>query len=181
MAGKGSGSHTCALCPLLSLRYDPMFMLPLLNHLLSASEVPVRTFVSCGALSIAVVALSSRVKAVRAMAYGAVAQYLELLAGDAEGFRERPQVELVLRVMQASVPAPFAQLPALLCLFVTEALEVSLKPTHPHYQVRRLIVAHAVHAGCCMGSDLTWYAPPLPRPAPRRSSTRSCSSARLWS
>ena len=115
--------------------YDPMFMLPLLNHLLTTSEVPVRTFTASGALTLAVASLSSAVKSVRQLAYAAVAQYLELLAGDAEGFRERPQVELVLRVVQASVPAPFARLPALVCLFVAEALDVALKPTHAHYQV----------------------------------------------
>lgn len=57
----------CACVPCRS--YDPKFMLPLLNHLLGTTEVPLRMFVSCGALALAISSTSSAAPSIRRQAY----------------------------------------------------------------------------------------------------------------
>lgn len=125
--------------------YDPSFVLPLLLHILSTSKPHSKKFVISGALSIALGSLSSACRDTRASAYDVVAGYFEMISSEEERFREKAELHHALRVLRDSVPEALARLPTLHALFVAEAADIALRPSHSMYRmVNSSLLKHPV-------------------------------------
>ena len=125
--------------------YDPAFVLRLLRQVATSGQLQPRKFVTGGALAFTIMALTSSQQSVRSVAYEVMGLFDQIVAvaqtaktapakKAAGAFRELPQVTLVLDVLKASVPAPFAQLPAVVCAFLAQCLGVMMHPQHSLYK-----------------------------------------------
>ncbi len=148
--------------------YDPSFVLPALVQALSAGHVLPRKFVSAGGLSLAVMALTSSSRDVRAFGYDAIALFSEQLSaaveqdkaagclaqrssgGAASVFREALQVHTCVQVLRGSVPAPFARMPAFLTAFVAMTLQVGLLYLVHCCQWWRCVCGAVLTMSCCV-------------------------------
>ena len=111
--------------------------------------VPVRRLVESGLLGYIVVCMSSPILDTRTKAYDLLARYFQqlelqqsqgLLAGS--GFRERPQIHLLLDTFRGAIEQPYAQISPLLTVFVAEALPILLRPGHAVYpQINNFLLA----------------------------------------
>lgn len=112
--------------------YDPAWILPAAAWVLSCGTSSPRRWVTSGALCMAVAALSSARLSTRGLAYGIVGGYTEeALSERVAGFKERPQVALLLSALRNSVQAPLARLPGVVTGFASAALQVLCEPGHP--------------------------------------------------
>eukprot|EP00118_Oscarella_pearsei_P013623 m.110471 g.110471 ORF g.110471 m.110471 type:complete len:1895 (+) comp37396_c0_seq1:90-5774(+) len=115
-----------------SSMYDPRFLLPLFVELLQpALSVDCRRVVERGVLALALSSLSSYDIHMRAVGYLALAEFLSQLEG--ARFREKPQIQLLLRNLVNAVTKANMRIPWLLACFAAKATSVLLKPDHKVY------------------------------------------------
>ncbi|KAL8007849.1 putative nucleolar pre-ribosomal-associated protein [Plasmopara halstedii] len=116
--------------------YDPAFLLPMLSHFISSSNLSERDIVQQGLLGIAIRATSSSVAAVREYAFGILAHLHESLQATTEAssdFKAGRQVHLLLDVFRRKIQKPLEQVPSLITVFLNDALAVLVRPMHVLY------------------------------------------------
>ena len=121
--------------------YDPEYVLPLLLHMFDTADVVhVRRLVETGLVGYVIVCMSSDKLAIRTKAYDLLARYFQqlelqqsqgLLVGG--GFRERPQIHLLLDTFRGAIERPYFKLPNIISVFVADALPILLRPGHAIY------------------------------------------------
>ncbi|KAG6580388.1 uncharacterized protein IUM83_15113 [Phytophthora cinnamomi] len=125
--------------------YDPAFLLPMLSHFISSSDLPEGGIVQQGLLGIAIRATSSDVERIREFAYGILAHLHESLQATTEttsDFKAGRQVHLLLDVFRRGVEEPLEQVPSVVTVFLNDALAVLTRPTHVLYpQVNHFLLA----------------------------------------
>ncbi|GMF35310.1 unnamed protein product [Phytophthora fragariaefolia] len=125
--------------------YDPAFLLPMLSHFISSSDLPDAGIVQQGLLGIAVRATSSEVERIREFAYGILAHVHESLQATSEAtsdFKAGRQVHLLLDVFRRGVEEPLEEVPSVVTVFLNDALAVLTRPTHVLYpQVNHFLLA----------------------------------------
>ena len=130
--------------------YDPEYLLPLLLHMFDSIDVvPVRRLVETGLVGYVVVCMSSDSLTIRTKAYDLLGRYFQmleiqqsqgLLAGG--GFRERPQIQLLLDSFRGAIERAYMKIPSLLAVFVADAIKILLRPGHAIYaQVNNFLLA----------------------------------------
>ena len=122
-------------------QYDPRFMLRLLHHYCQCTTLPLRRFFRMGCFGLVLFAATSKVLATRKLAYEILALVSDQLA--AAKFPEAMQLRhLVLGLLQRSIPEPYAELPGIICSFVTEASLVLLDPaSHLYVEVNQFLLS----------------------------------------
>ncbi|CAH0488761.1 unnamed protein product [Peronospora farinosa] len=125
--------------------YDPAFLLPMLSHFISSSDLPEGATVQQGLLGVAIRATSSDVERVREYAFGILAHLHESLQATTEttsDFKAGRQVHLLLDVFRCGVKKPLEQVPSVVTVFLNDALAVLTRPTHVLYpQVNHFLLA----------------------------------------
>ncbi|KAE8902714.1 hypothetical protein PF005_g10031 [Phytophthora fragariae] len=125
--------------------YDPAFLLPMLSHFISSSDLPDGGIVQQGLLGIAIRATSSDDEKIREFAYGILAHLHESLQATTEttsDFKAGRQVHLLLDVFRRGVEDPLEQVPSVVTVFLNDALAVLTRPTHVLYpQVNHFLLA----------------------------------------
>ncbi|KAI9986358.1 hypothetical protein PInf_025298 [Phytophthora infestans] len=125
--------------------YDPAFLLPMLSHFISSSDLPDGGIVQQGLLGVAIRATSSDVEKIREYAYGILAHLHESLQATTETtseFKAGRQVHLLLDVFRRGVQEPLEQVPSVVTVFLNDALAVLTRPTHVLYpQVNHFLLA----------------------------------------
>ncbi|KAF4129654.1 Nucleolar pre-ribosomal-associated protein 1 [Phytophthora infestans] len=125
--------------------YDPAFLLPMLSHVISSSDLPDGGIVQQGLLGVAIRATSSDVEKIREYAYGILAHLHESLQATTETtseFKAGRQVHLLLDVFRRGVQEPLEQVPSVVTVFLNDALAVLTRPTHVLYpQVNHFLLA----------------------------------------
>ncbi|TYZ65377.1 hypothetical protein PybrP1_008749 [[Pythium] brassicae (nom. inval.)] len=116
-----------------SLAYDPAFLLPMLAHFTSSSDLPDAAVVQQGLLGLAVRATSSNAECIRAYAYGVVAHVHESLASESPEFKAGRQVHLLLESFRNAVEAPLATVPSVVTVFLNDAVSIVCRPVHAMY------------------------------------------------
>ncbi|KAG1711475.1 hypothetical protein DVH05_008727 [Phytophthora capsici] len=117
--------------------YDPAFLLPMLSHFISSSDLPEGDIVLQGLLGVAIRATSSDVEKMREYAFGVLAHLHEALQATTEttsDFKAGRQVHLLLDVFRRGVQEPLEQVPSVVTVFLNDALAVLTRPTHVLYQ-----------------------------------------------
>ncbi|KAL3674768.1 hypothetical protein V7S43_000698 [Phytophthora oleae] len=117
--------------------YDPAFLLPMLSHFISSSDLPDGDIVLQGLLGVAIRATSSDVEKMREYAFGVLAHLHETLQATTEttsDFKAGRQVHLLLDVFRCGVQEPLEQVPSVVTVFLNDALAVLTRPTHVLYQ-----------------------------------------------
>lgn len=117
-----------------ALAYDPAFLLPMLAHFLSSSELPDAAVVTQGLLGIALRATSSNAPCVRSYAYGIVAHMHESLASESSDFKAGRQIHLLLESVRHALDAPHARVASVLTVFLNDAIAILCRPVHALYQ-----------------------------------------------
>jgi hypothetical protein len=119
------------------IAYDPSYVLPCLLTLMSSARVNPRRFVSSGALSLALMALTSARVSARKIGYAIVGAYFELLQTPnvRATFKEQGQVSLVLSALRNAVSESFERLPSIHVSFVIACLYVVMRPMHRLYTI----------------------------------------------
>ncbi|KAF1333823.1 Nucleolar pre-ribosomal-associated protein 1, n-terminal, partial [Globisporangium splendens] len=119
--------------------YDPAFLLPMLSHFISSSDLPEAAVVQQGLLGLAVRATSSYAQCTRAYAYGIVAHLHESLASSealtAEGFKAGRQVHLLLESLRNAIESPRVRVSSVITVFLNDAISILCRPVHalfPH-------------------------------------------------
>ncbi|CAI5726847.1 unnamed protein product [Peronospora destructor] len=125
--------------------YDPAFLLPMLSHFISSSDLPDGVTVQQGLLGVAIRATSSDVERVREYAFGILAHLhksLQATTETASDFKAGRQVRLLLDVFRCGVKKPLEQVPSIITVFLNDALAVLTRPTHVLYsQVNHFLLA----------------------------------------
>ncbi|ETI33903.1 hypothetical protein F443_19474 [Phytophthora nicotianae P1569] len=125
--------------------YDPAFLLPMLSHFISSSDLPDSGIVQQGLLGVAIRATSSDVDKIRGYAFGILAHLHESLQATTEttsDFKAGRQVHLLLNVFRRGVEEPLEQIPSVVTVFLNDALAVLIRPTHVLYpQVNHFLLA----------------------------------------
>ncbi|EGZ29848.1 hypothetical protein PHYSODRAFT_309991 [Phytophthora sojae] len=125
--------------------YDPAFLLPMLSHFVSSSDLPDGGIVQQGLLGITIRAISSDVEKIREYAYGILAHLHEALQATTEtssDFKAGRQVHLLLDVFRRGVEEQLEQVPSVVTVFLNDALAVLTRPTHVLYpQVNHFLLA----------------------------------------
>ncbi|GMF09328.1 unnamed protein product [Phytophthora lilii] len=125
--------------------YDPAFLLPMLSHFISSSDLPDGGIVQQGLLGIAIRATSSDVEKIREYAYGILAHLHESLQATNETTSDSKagrQVHLLLDVFRRGIEEPLEQVPSVVTVFLNDALAVLTRPTHVLYpQVNHFLLA----------------------------------------
>ncbi|OWZ12337.1 putative mitochondrial protein [Phytophthora megakarya] len=128
-----------------TVSYDPAFLLPMLSHFISSSDLPDGGIVQQGLLGVAIRATSSDVEKIREYAYGILAHLHESLQATNETtseFKAGRQVHLLLDVFRRGVKEPLEQVPSVVTVFLNDALAVLTRPTHVLYpQVNHFLLA----------------------------------------
>ena len=111
--------------------------------------VPVRRLLETGLVGYVVVCMSSDLLTIRTKAYDLLGRYFQmleiqqsqgLLAGG--GFRERPQIQLLLDSFRGAIERAYMKIPSLLAVFVADAIKILLRPGHAIYaQVNNFLLA----------------------------------------
>ncbi|KAK1947439.1 Nucleolar pre-ribosomal-associated protein 1 [Phytophthora citrophthora] len=117
--------------------YDPAFLLPMLSHFISSSDLPDGDIVLQGLMGVAIRATSSDVEKMREYAFGILAHLHETLQATTEttsDFKAGRQVHLLLEVFRRGVQEPLQQVPSVVTVFLNDALAVLTRPTHVLYQ-----------------------------------------------
>ncbi|KAG7400723.1 hypothetical protein PHYBOEH_004529 [Phytophthora boehmeriae] len=125
--------------------YDPAFLLPMLSHFISSSDLPDAGIVQQGLLGVALRATSSSSESIRSYAYGILAHLHESLQATTEAtsdFKAGRQVHLLLDVFRQAVENPLEQVPSVVTVFFNDVLSVLARPTHVLYpQVNHFLLA----------------------------------------
>ncbi|KAG7388950.1 hypothetical protein PHYPSEUDO_011597 [Phytophthora pseudosyringae] len=125
--------------------YDPAFLLPMLSHFISSSDLPDGGIVQQGLLGVAIRATSSDVERIREFAFGILAHMHETLQATTEttsDFKAGRQVHLLLDVFRRGVREPLEQVPSVVTVYLNDALAVLTRPTHVLYpQVNHFLLA----------------------------------------
>ncbi|KAG3087814.1 hypothetical protein PI124_g17879 [Phytophthora idaei] len=125
--------------------YDPAFLLPMLSHFISSSDLSDSGIVQQGLLGVAIRATSSDVEKIREYAFGILAHLHESLQATTETtseFKAGRQVHLLLDVFRRGVEEPLEQVPSVITVFLNDALAVLTRPTHVLYpQVNHFLLA----------------------------------------
>uniref|UniRef100_M4BA54 URB1 C-terminal domain-containing protein n=1 Tax=Hyaloperonospora arabidopsidis (strain Emoy2) TaxID=559515 RepID=M4BA54_HYAAE len=125
--------------------YDPAFLLPMLSHFISSSNLPDGGIVQQGLLGVAIRATSSGVEDMRKYAFGILAHVHESLQAPSEtssDFKAGRQVHLLLDVFRRGIAEELKQVPSLVTVFLNDALAVLTRPTHVLYpQVNHFLLA----------------------------------------
>lgn len=116
-----------------ALAYDPAFLLPMLAHFISSSDLPDAAVVQQGLLGIAVRATSSNVASMREYAYGIVAHVHESLASESAEFKAGRQVHMLLESFRNAVQTPLEGVPSVVTVFLNDALSIVCRPAHAMY------------------------------------------------
>lgn len=91
-------------------------------------KVDLRRFAEAGFLSYALCGVALDDAALRRQAYEVVASVLALLERDT--FRDREQLQLVLKSLRRSVTSPYQQVPSLFAQFLAQSVLVMLRAEH---------------------------------------------------
>ncbi|KAF1785225.1 Nucleolar pre-ribosomal-associated protein 1, C-terminal domain [Phytophthora cactorum] len=105
--------------------YDPAFLLPMLSHFISSSDLSDSGIVQQGLLGVAIRATSSDVEKIREYAFGILAHLHESLQATTETtseFKAGRQVHLLLDVFRRGVEEPLEQVPSMITVFLNDAL-----------------------------------------------------------
>lgn len=113
------------------LLVDPTMYLPALHYWLNAGTVDIRGYIAHGVVGYLLACLTSTNRVIRQCASCLLQRIYELVL-DAT-FYEQPQVRLILMKLQNSIPSPSIRLSSILASFLTEALGISLRPSHALY------------------------------------------------
>lgn len=113
--------------------YDPSFMLPMLAHFMSSSDLPIAAFVQQGLLGIALRATSSNAECIRGYAYGVVAHTHESLSAEASDFKPGRQVHLLLDVFRNAIEEPLEAISSVVTVFLNDAISILCRPMHAMY------------------------------------------------
>lgn len=113
--------------------YDPSFMLPMLAHFMSSSDLPIAAFVQQGLLGIALRATSSNAECIRGYAYGVVAHVHESLSAEASEFKPGRQVHLLLDVFRNAIEEPLEAISSVVTVFLNDAISILCRPMHAMY------------------------------------------------
>ncbi|DAZ99402.1 TPA: hypothetical protein N0F65_005304 [Lagenidium giganteum] len=119
--------------PTDSTPYDPAFLLPMLAHFMSSSELPESSVINQGLLGLALRATSSNDDSMREYAYGLVAHLHEALSAETAEFRPGRQVHLLLDVFRNAIEEPLEAVPSVLSVFLNDAIAILMRPAHTLY------------------------------------------------
>ncbi|KAM4590476.1 nucleolar pre-ribosomal-associated protein 1 [Fundulus diaphanus] len=114
--------------------YDPCFLLPLFSAILQPEcVIDCFKFVSCHALGVTVMALSSSDPNVRAAAYHVLACFYQHLEG--ARFREKRQLLYLMDIFKNGVPKQNHRLPFILAIYICKVAQQMLRPEDHMYVV----------------------------------------------
>lgn len=115
------------------LAYDPAFLLPMLSHFISSSDLPDAAIVQQGLLGIAVRATSSNADCIRTYAYGIVAHIHESLTSESSDFKAGRQIHLLLESFRNSIQEPLEGVSSVITVFMNDAISILCRPVHAMY------------------------------------------------
>lgn len=115
------------------LSYDPAFLLPMLSHFISSSDLPDAAIVQQGLLGIAVRATSSNADCIRTYAYGIVAHVHESLTSESSEFKAGRQIHLMLESFRNSIQEPLEGVSSVITVFMNDAISILCRPVHAMY------------------------------------------------
>ncbi|XP_014875164.1 nucleolar pre-ribosomal-associated protein 1 [Poecilia latipinna] len=122
--------------------YDPCFLLPLFSAILRPEcVIDCCKFVSCHALGVTVMALSSFDPNVRAAAYHVLACFYQHLEG--ARFREKRQLLYLMDSLKNGIPKQNQKLPFVLAVYISKVAQQMLRPEDHMYVVfNRFLLSH---------------------------------------
>ncbi|KAM4742564.1 nucleolar pre-ribosomal-associated protein 1 [Anableps anableps] len=122
--------------------YDPCFLLPLFSAILQPEcIVDCFKFVSCHALGVTVMALSSFDPNMRAAAYHVLACFYQHLEG--ARFREKRQLLYLMDILKNGIPKPNHKLPFVLAVYISKVAQQMLRPEdHMYLVLNRFLLSH---------------------------------------
>uniref|UniRef100_A0A3Q2P3W2 URB1 ribosome biogenesis homolog n=1 Tax=Fundulus heteroclitus TaxID=8078 RepID=A0A3Q2P3W2_FUNHE len=122
--------------------YDPCFLLPLFSAILQPEcVVDCFKFVSCHALGVTVMALSSADPNVRAAAYHVLVCFYQHLEG--ARFREKRQLLYLMDIVKNGVPKQNHRLPFILAIYISKVAQQMLRPEdHMYVVLNRFLLSH---------------------------------------
>lgn len=113
--------------------YDPAFLLPMLSHFISSSDLPDAAVVQQGLLGVAVRATSSNADCIRTYAYGIVAHVHESLTSESSEFKAGRQIHLMLESFRNSIQEPLEGVSSVITVFMNDAISILCRPVHAMY------------------------------------------------
>lgn len=115
------------------LAYDPAFLLPMLSHFISSSDLPDAALVQHGLLGIAVRATSSNSDTIREYAYGIVAHVHESLTSESSEFKAGRQIHMLLESFRNAIQEPLEAVSSVVTVFLNDAISILCRPVHAMY------------------------------------------------
>ncbi|KAF5728208.1 hypothetical protein HS088_TW21G00353 [Tripterygium wilfordii] len=113
-------------------RYDPVFILRLSIHSLSAGYIEVAEFASLGLLAVAFVSMSSPYVGMRKLGYEALGRLNEALE-KSQKKKDVGRLRLLSKYVQNGIEEPWQRIPSVITVFAAEASVQLLDPSHDHY------------------------------------------------
>ncbi|TNN01113.1 hypothetical protein fugu_010495 [Takifugu bimaculatus] len=134
--------HTNSAVKDLGNLYDPCFLLPLFSAILRPEcVIDCLKFVSCHAMGVTVMALSSYDPKVRAAAYHVLSCFYQHLEGSQ--FREKRQLLYLMDTMKNGIRQTNQRLPFVLTTYVAKVAQQMLKPEdHMYVVLNRFLLSH---------------------------------------
>ncbi|XP_032401575.1 nucleolar pre-ribosomal-associated protein 1 isoform X2 [Xiphophorus hellerii] len=122
--------------------YDPCFLLPLFSAILQPEcVIDCFKFVSCHALGVTVMALSSFDPNMRAAAYHVLACFYQHLEG--ARFREKRQLLYFMDNLKNGIPKQNQKLPFVLAVYISKVAQQMLRPEdHMYVVLNRFLLSH---------------------------------------